>query len=113
MGKNKKLKVTFVTGGFNFNWMNFVKLNHTAIKGVEDGGIRIYPNPALNKLTVKSENFKYSNIKIFTFEGKCLFSKSINHQPENNIQLSLPVGMYILSLNNTDQMRIIKFRMIQ
>jgi alpha-N-arabinofuranosidase len=112
-GQNKKLKVTFVNAGFNFNWMNFVKVNQTAVKVVEDGGISIYPNPALNKFTVKSEKFNYSNIKIFNLEGKCLFSKTINYQPENNIQFSLPVGMYILSLNNTDQIRNIKFSVIQ
>ena len=93
--------------------MNFVKVNTTAIKVLEEDRIGIFPNPTSNSLTIKSDIFKYSNIEIFNFEGKCLLSKSISYQPENNIKFSLPVGRYIISLNNTDQKRTIKFNVIQ
>jgi alpha-N-arabinofuranosidase len=112
-GKNKKLKISFVSGGFNFNWINFIKLKQTAIKDIKGHAISVYPNPASNMLYIKSGTFKYSNIEIFNLEGKCLFSKVTGYKPENNIQFSLPVGQYILSLNNASQKRIVKFSVIQ
>lgn len=109
MGKNKKLKVTFVSGGFNFNWINFVKLKPNAINSLKEDLISVYPNPASNKLYIKSKMFRYSNIEIFNLEGKCLLTKTISYLPENKIQFSLPAGQYVLSLNNVNEKRTVRF----
>lgn len=109
-GQNKKLKVVFEKGGFDINWINFVKVNTTDIQesaNVED--IRIYPNPASNVINIKSPDFRYTKIEIYNLEGKRLLSKNTNYIPENTIQLSLPEGQYILSLSNQEEKKTVKF----
>lgn len=112
-GKNKKMKVIFASGGFNFNWMNFVKVKPTTVTVVRENGISVYPNPAFDMLTVKCESFKYSTIEIFNMEGKCMLSELASNQTENNIQFSLPAGQYVLSLNNASQKKTVKFSVIR
>jgi alpha-N-arabinofuranosidase len=112
-GKNKKLKITFVNGGFNFNWINFVKPKLTAIETSPGDVISIYPNPASNMLFIKSATFRYSTIEVFNLEGKCLLSASTEYKPENNIQFSFPAGQYVLALNNEQQKRILKFSVVE
>ena len=109
-GQNKKLKVLFVKGGFDFNWMNFVKASTTFInKAVSNAEVRVYPNPASNVLNIKSPDFRYTHIEIYNKEGKCLLSKTTAYQPENAIQFSLPQGQYFLSLSNEEGKKVVKF----
>jgi hypothetical protein len=111
-GHNKKLKVIF-TGGFDFNWMNFVKVNVTAINPVKDDGISVYPNPTHNLLNIKSLNFEYSHIEIYNIKGNCLLSKAVTYIPENVLYFSLSDGQYIISLSNPEQKKTIKFKVVR
>lgn len=109
-GQNKKLKVTFIKGGVEFDWMRFVK---TAIPdGINiamiDQGVYVYPNPASDVITIKSTNFKYNLLEIYNTEGKKLYSKQANYTPELVLPISLPEGNYILSLSNQSEKRIVK-----
>jgi hypothetical protein len=106
-GQNKRLKLTF-TGSFDFNWVNFVKVNLTDINPLKDDGVSVYPNPTSNTLNIIS-TFKYTNIKIFNLEGKCLLSKTTPYQPENVLHFSLSDGQYILLLNNQEETKSAEF----
>jgi xylan 1,4-beta-xylosidase len=109
-GQTKKLKVVFVKGGFDINWINFVKVSSTASNdAINKENIRVYPNPTSNALTIKSPGFKYTEIEIYSVEGKQLFSKTTSYLPENTVQFSLPEGQYILSLINKEEKRNVKF----
>ena len=110
-GQNKKLKLTF-TGGFDFNWIDFAKVKLTGINTDKDEGISVYPNPASDVINIKS-TFKYTNIKIFNLDGRCLFSKTTTYLPENVLQFSLLHGQYILILSNQDQKKMIKFNVVR
>jgi hypothetical protein len=112
-GKNKVLKITFQSGGFNLNWINFVKLFQTTVRDLQKDVISVYPNPAKHKLCIKSKTFNYSNIEIINSEGKCILSESVRYQPENNLELSMPAGQYILLLTNPTQKRTIQFSIIK
>ncbi len=108
-GKNKKLKVIFDKGGFDFNWMNFVKVTQTGIHNVTlEDGISVYPNPTSHTVNIKSANFKYNHIEIHSIEGIRVYSKATTYTPENMLHISLPKGQYILSLSNQDDKKVVK-----
>jgi xylan 1,4-beta-xylosidase len=110
-GDHKKLKVVFVKGGFDFNWMNFVKATTTSIPSFEDtgSGIRVYPNPASNVLNIQSPDFKYTHVEIYSVDGKRIVSKELAYTPENKLPISLPEGVYILNLNSLKEKRSVNF----
>lgn len=110
-GENKKLKLSF-TGGFDLNWVNFVKVELSGINTVKNDQIKVYPNPATDFLNIKS-TFKYTNIEIFNLKGECLYSKGTTYIPENVLHFSLPGGQYVLSLSNSGESKVIKFTVIR
>jgi hypothetical protein len=112
-GKSKKLKVTFVKGGFNFNWINFKKVLPNSLIQLRSESFQLYPNPANNTLSIKSDTFTYSTIEIYDLEGKSLFSKDAAYQPEVNLELSLPTGPYILLLKEGNQTKTARFSIIE
>ena len=101
------------TGGFDFNWMNFVKVNVTAINPVKDDGISVYPNPTNNLLNITSLNFEYSHIEIYNIDGNCLLSKTVTYIPENVLYFSLSDGQYIISLSNPEQKKTVMFKVVR
>lgn len=73
--------------------------------------VRVFPNPVINTLNIKSEEFDFSgvNYSIYDSTGRIVQSsvKSINH---SQIDVSgLGAGMYILLLKNEQQIATVKF----
>jgi endoglucanase len=110
-GMNKLLKLTF-TGGFDLNWVDFGKVDLTDVNVFKDESITVYPNPATNLLNIVT-TFEYTDVKIFDLHGQCLFSKTSAFAPENVLHLSLPSGLFFLSLSNSAQKKIIKFNVVR
>lgn len=111
-GTGKKLKITFLSGGFNLNWMDFTQANPSLSQSVRhDEGIYVFPNPTSNLLHIRSTGFEYSSISIIDLTGKNLHSQAMVFRPENTVSLSLPNGQYILSLHNSSkgQSRVSRF----
>jgi hypothetical protein len=118
-GTGKKLKLIFVKGGFNLNWIRFVKVSPVIVPtgsetGVENGqGISIFPNPATDFLKISSPDLAYTQIRIFTSEGKCLLSREADYLPENVLHFLLPDGAYILTLSNSEQEASLRFNVLR
>lgn len=109
-GQNKKLKMIVMNGGFDLNWINFVKVTSTGTETVINSeGIQVFPNPATHVLNIKSPDFNYTQIEIYSSDGKRLLSKETNYLPENMLPLTLPEGLYTLLLSNQKEKRTIRF----
>ncbi|MBN2175363.1 MAG: glycoside hydrolase family 9 protein [Bacteroidales bacterium] len=111
-GQNKKLKTIF-TGGFDFNWMNFAEIKTLDLNLTIDNGTMVYPNPTSNQINIKSPNFKYTRVEIYSIDGKRLLSETKDYIPDNILNFSLPNGLYFLSLSNSQQNKIIRFSVIK
>ena len=96
-GLNKKLKLTF-TGGFDFNWMNFVKVNLSIINSYKDDGIFVYPNPTKKYLNIESNSLNSSGeIQILSIDGKIVLKQIWQENANRSIDVSvLGKGIYIL-----------------
>lgn len=64
--------------------------------------LQIYPNPATNKLFIKSDKVNFTSVNVYNLVGKpmsCTFEISGN---EAQIEINhLPSGMYLISIDNT------------
>jgi hypothetical protein len=68
-------------------------------------GIRVYPNPASDvlSLSVLRDNHTISMVQLFTMSGNLVKQMNVPGQTEANIQLSdLPQGMYIAKVLTSD-----------
>jgi len=69
----------------------------------------VYPNPASNELTIKSNGDVISSISIVDMLGKTLFAEANLNSENKSIDIStLSKGIYFVNINNTSTKRIIK-----
>jgi hypothetical protein len=102
-GENKKLKVIFVTGGFNLNWMNFIKVEQTSIHDPENEGINLYPNPAKNYFQISNRQNNTSRIEIFSITGEMVNSSQASDNSLIDIS-DLSSGLYFVKIHMRDQL---------
>ena len=82
-----------------------------AYKTRKEKFISVYPNPAINQLTINNEQLITGNIEIYDIVGKLLqsnpeFSSGVNLQSEITIDVShLANGLYFLKIDN----KVVKF----
>ena len=101
-GENKKLKVVFVTGGFNLNWINFIKVEQSAIQDSKDEGINIYPNPVKNYFQVSNIEYNISSVEIFSITGEMVNSSQASNNSIIDIS-ELSSGVYLVKIYIRDQ----------
>jgi hypothetical protein len=83
-----------------------LKTSNGGVVSVEEAASResiygIYPNPAINKITISGNNCFTGEtmIKVFNINGECLILKKFQNQ--NNIELDvgmLPKGIYLVTI---------------
>jgi len=71
--------------------------------------VSIFPNPALNNLTIRNINSSISNYSIITVQGKILAKGQLNNT--NSIDINfLTKGLYFIKLsNNSHDKMVVKF----
>ena len=80
-------------------------LNTLSVSSFNFGEVKIYPNPATDRIFVKStENI--GSYDIFNLQGQKVQSGKLNNDA---IDINLSTGIYILNLTNTSQNKQIKF----
>lgn len=80
-----------------------------SIVEIGNGDIRIYPNPAFDKLQVQSFNTMVSKGTVFNAEGKEMFI-FYNENSEFTLDIqTLKPGMYFISMESDDNTKILKF----
>jgi hypothetical protein len=69
--------------------------------------INIYPNPALNYISISSMENEVYSIEIFNTMGYLVFNESINNNKQINIS-SLTAGIYAIRINTKSKTELIK-----
>jgi Secretion system C-terminal sorting domain len=71
--------------------------------------IHLYPNPATNQLTIKTEQNTYASFTITNSMGQVLIQQPIN-SPQTNVDIkTLASGLYYISLKGADGITVRKF----
>jgi Secretion system C-terminal sorting domain len=69
---------------------------------MENGELRIYPNPAHSELRIMNEGLRMEEVKIYNVLGECVFNLSIKQLDNVTIDVSsLLSGIYILEATTT------------
>jgi hypothetical protein len=89
----------------NFNLTSINLCDHSS--GIMDQNgvdhVVIYPNPALNKITINMEEGKYKKFQIFNVVGECVMQDELNNIT-NEIDISSIVsGIYLIRLTKSNQ----------
>ncbi len=109
-----KLQFTYVDWDFTGTWKmeadNYPVLqwqaeSNEAFIVTSDNNIKIYPNPAKDKLFIKG-NTENTNVKIYNLQGQLVLEKVLN---DKFIDISqLPTGLYTLKIQNKNNVFIEK-----
>lgn len=84
--------------------------NTTGIPGqAEDGiSIRIYPNPATQRVWISAENQGRASLSLCTTNGQLVYRCEFKGEPLELDVASLPRGMYILQLRSKNEIHVKK-----
>lgn len=85
---------------YNLNWISFELISTGVEKKKIDSGLKIYPNPATDRIKIGFEECEKRNIQLFDINGKQLLNKESS---EKNIELNintLTEGFYIVNINS-------------
>jgi hypothetical protein len=97
-------------------WANFIGQISGGTVGLENitsaGGFALYPNPANDLLSIRSDNDGafISGISIFSMDGKKVYQQAINEMLFKTIDISsLPTGVYQVLLESTEGLVPMRF----
>jgi hypothetical protein len=95
------LKLDVVNGGFNINYID-IKPIETNLADFQSNiiEIEIFPNPASDRIVIRSFDFQYNSIEIIDAMGKVVVKMSAVYEPELHLPLKLADGLYILKFSN-------------
>jgi hypothetical protein len=80
----------------------------TAIEKVETGGIKVYPNPAVDKLTVESGAFPVDKVSVYDISGRKMANIRLISSKFMDVS-ALPAGMYLLKIETGAGCETVKF----
>lgn len=101
------LKLVASVGGFNINYFN-LQLKPNGIKELTNADVKIYPNPASNKIFIHAGNFVCQKIEILDLAGNSVLIDSKPNYPETILPVNLKDGLYIIKLSNENQYHLEK-----
>ena len=108
------MKVDILQAPFNLNWLEFVpSINITEIALEPDhGGLRVYPNPSVDRLTVQYDWDPSLTYGIFMYDlGGKLWYKMTEQAMQGPMELStsnIPNGSYVITVTTADGKRFSK-----
>ncbi len=106
-----KLKLDILQAPFNLNWFEFVSsigISETIVEP-DHVGLRVYPNPAIDRLTVEYDWDSSLTYGVFMYDlsGK-LWYKIMNQTMQGPLEIStsnIPNGPYVITLTTADGKR--------
>lgn len=75
---------------------------------VVDPGIRIYPNPAADQLTIQSLDQRICKIEVINILGQTVYTSQCNDDKTKIDVTKLPSGVYFLKINSSEVRKFIK-----
>ena len=78
----------------------------------QTANMRIYPNPAIDRIRIESSNFDWKNVRLFSTDGQLILAseRSEPSEVEELICPQLPGGMYVLQFS--DGIKTIAHRLV-
>ena len=78
-------------------------LKITSVSELTDIELKLYPNPTIGLFTLEFGKNQGLNIDLSSFNGKTIFSETIENQNKKTFDISqLTQGIYILKVTNTN-----------
>lgn len=95
--------VIVTIAGCSSDTSNIIHITNAGIKFIEDNKtIKVYPNPAIDKVSVSCNNVQDLKIQFFNILGECVLQRELNCVT-NYIDInSLSKGIYIIILTGSD-----------
>lgn len=103
------LKLYALTNGFNINWLSleFDKDLGIDARSSSEHEIRVYPNPASNRLFIRSGEAGISSLEIIDITGKKVMQREYDSSPlQVTIDLDISEGLYLVKLNTGSEMQL-------
>ncbi|MFZ4454599.1 MAG: carbohydrate-binding protein [Bacteroidales bacterium] len=94
------LRILFTSAGFNFNWVQFDIISPTGIAVTKEAPLKVYPNPLKNEFFIENTEQEYTQLEIKNLISESVLSRNIEPEQLNKIAVSLPSGLYILTVSN-------------
>lgn len=105
-------KIVDANGNFNINYFEIQK-HFVGISQSSEDKIRIYPNPAADKLIIESAGFQYNKIEIMDITGRTVLVNDLTYTPSQTLPLNLNKGTYFLKFSNGSSIITKKFNVIK
>jgi hypothetical protein len=101
------LKVVASKGGYNMNYIDIASA--TGLDEVSDNSLTVYPNPVVDRMSIRSSNFNYDKVEILNSLGVVVYAdRPANFEQESQISVNLPNGIYFVRISKGNQNRITK-----
>lgn len=94
--------------GFNLNWFMFEKKKLTGIKYFNGVGLKVFPNPTNGELNIECNAFTFNKIEIIDYNGKSVYSRSVDSTNVISFNPGLQKGTYILRMSTHEQTQNLK-----
>jgi hypothetical protein len=102
------LKVVASKGGFNMNYID-IKDNTNSVEELSDNRITIFPNPVIDRMNIRSSDFKYNKVEILNVSGAIVFEYyPPAYEQDSDFTLNLPNGVYFVKISNGKQFSLKK-----
>ena len=96
-----RLYIVNSSGKLNINKLSFLLTTDTEKKKIRDEVIKIFPNPATNRITIFSGQLIVNKIQITDEAGKIVFISNEKFEGNNNIDISrFPCGIYFIQFDS-------------
>ena len=97
-----RLEIVDMDGGKTYSQVKQIGIRNEKL------GVSMYPNPAKNEVTIERKLTGKEHIAIADVSGKIILTKQLNSQIQTINISSLSKGVYIISFENGDKMKLIK-----
>jgi hypothetical protein len=74
---------------------------NTSAEAVEADVIKVYPNPASNKITIQTGQNHVESIRIIDLTGKTVYTDSESFAVTKSFNLSLEKGIYLVKITGS------------
>jgi uncharacterized repeat protein (TIGR02059 family) len=101
------LKLDVLTGGFNINYIDIEPLK-TSLAELDASNTEwvIFPNPASDRIVIRSAGLQYNTIEIMDAMGRVVLKKSVVFEPDLEMPVKLENGIYILKIGSDTEYRV-------
>ena len=97
------------------HWIDYILLGNTSADVADiNQNIVVYPNPASDMVWIKNTvNETIENVEILSVDGKLIKSLPVNNSISKIDINDLNTGIYLLKINQKDNLKVIRFSVVK